>query len=479
MKFRSDRFGLVFAAVGALALASCGGGSHSGILPGQVSHTSKDAANFGGLSDDQRFTASGSAIQGALFYDYGGEGGSVTSGMSLGTSAPSTSSISVPRAPFVDSWGWISDQSVGTASWPAATYTVSLNVTNPNSAVRIVAVKVYRVDENGGPSTSGLAVVGRLTGLSASLAQSGVQTFTVQGATQNANPSDRLAVKFYTATESNSSQTFSYAVGDGSQSSVKVDTSASPQPIAAPAISHITMVILENHDYADIIGSSDAPFLNSLANGGALFTDSHAVTHPSQPNYLALFSGSTQGVTDDSCPQSFDEQNLASELQAAGYSFTGYAEDLPADPLSCQAGSYWRKHVPWTDFDNVPAAETQAYAGPLSALPSNVSIIVPDICDDMHDCSVATGDRWLAQNLPAIQSFDNANNGLLIVTFDEGHTTPDNHIATILSGPMVVPGQYGQRITHYDVLRTIENNFGLAPLGESADATGVQGVFRY
>jgi acid phosphatase len=422
------------------------------------------------------FIPNGETITGSLFYTVGGEGGNVTTAMSQQPAAASmTGSILVPHAPLVDSWGWIADQNMGTSSWPAATYTIALNITNPNSAVKIVAVKVYRVDENGGPDDRGLAVIGDLEGLSVPLTTPGVQTFTINGAAQNGNPTDKLAVKFYTATDSDDTQTFSYAAGAGSQSSLTV------APVSAGGtaqIQHITLVIMENHDYGEIIGNSSAPFLNSLASDGALLTNSHAVTHPSEPNYLALFSGSTQGVTDDSCPQTFGAPNLAAELESGGYTFAGYAEDLPPDPLTCHAGSYWRKHVPWVDFSNVPIADTQDYTEPLSSVPANVTMIVPNICDDMHDCDVATGDRWLSANVPSIEAYDNANDGLLIVTFDEGHETADNHIPTIFYGPMVVPGQYSQYVTHYDVLRTIEDNFGLTPLGASAGASGVQGIFR-
>src|ERR1700744_4268853 len=98
-----------------------------------------------------------------------------------------------------------------------------------------------------------------------------------------------------------------------------------------PKPDHIIIVMEENHSYADIIGNAQAPYINSLAQSGASFTDSHAVTHPSQPNYLELFSGSTQGIKDDSCPHTFSVDNEASELIAAGRSFVGYSEGLPAE----------------------------------------------------------------------------------------------------------------------------------------------------
>src|SRR5690348_427729 len=100
-----------------------------------------------------------------------------------------------------------------------------------------------------------------------------------------------------------------------------------------PRPDHIVVVMEENHSYSEIIGSSQAPYINSLAAEGALFTNSFAIGHPSQPNYLAIFSGSTQGISDDSCPHTFSTASLESELLAKGDTFTGYSEGLP------QAGS--------------------------------------------------------------------------------------------------------------------------------------------
>ncbi|MDP9093929.1 MAG: alkaline phosphatase family protein, partial [Actinomycetota bacterium] len=106
-----------------------------------------------------------------------------------------------------------------------------------------------------------------------------------------------------------------------------------------PRPAHVLIAVLENHAYDQIVSSGDAPFLNSLIARGALLTDSFAITHPSQPNYLALFSGTTQAVSDDSCPQSFSGPNLGRSLFEAGFTFAGYSEDLPsAGYLGCSAG---------------------------------------------------------------------------------------------------------------------------------------------
>ena len=251
---------------------------------------------------------------------------------------------------------------------------------------------------------------------------------------------------------------------------------------SAGGISHITVIVMENVAYESVIGNAAAPFLNSLAARSALFTNSHALGHPSEPNYLALFSGSTQGVTTDECPLTFSGDNLAAQLAAQGLTFAGYAEDAPASGNPCFAAPsssvssgylYWRKHAPWTDFTNAPNAATQAYT-PGVSLDNTVTFITPNICNDMHDCSVATGDAWLQQNVPGIESYDSANNGLLVITFDEGEYSNSNHIATILDGPMVTAGQYDARIDHLTLLHFIETAFGLPLLGAGSDPAPIQ-----
>jgi acid phosphatase len=243
----------------------------------------------------------------------------------------------------------------------------------------------------------------------------------------------------------------------------------------------VVIVMLENKDEADV--RREAPYLRSLAKTGSAFTDMHAETHPSQPNYIALFSGDTQGIDDNDCPHSIDAANLASELTAAGFTFTGYAEDLPeAGYTGCDAGDYARKHSPWTNFTNVPASANQ----PLSAMPTDftqlptVSFVTPNLCHDMHDCSIGEGDRWLRQNIDGYAQWALTHNSLLIVSFDESDVPDDtdNHISTIAVGQMVEPGTYDERADHYDLLRTLEDMYGLPALGHSADAAPLTALFR-
>jgi acid phosphatase len=229
-----------------------------------------------------------------------------------------------------------------------------------------------------------------------------------------------------------------------------------------------------------VLGSAAAPYLNQLAGQGTVLTDAHGVTHPSQPNYLALFSGDTHRVVDDACPQSIDAATLAGQLRDAGRSFVGYSEGLPAPGYTgCQAGRYARKHNPWVDFPALPASVNQpfsAFPGDFSALPT-VSFVVPDLCDDMHDCPVSTGDAWARDHLAPYVSWARTHNSLLVVTFDEDAGTSANHIPTLLVGPMVRATTDGRRIDHYTVLRTIEEMYGLPPLGHAASTQPLTGIW--
>jgi phospholipase C len=245
--------------------------------------------------------------------------------------------------------------------------------------------------------------------------------------------------------------------------------------------SHVMVVMEENHSYSEIIGSSDAPYINALAAAGALFTNSYAITHPSQPNYLDLFSGLNQGVTDDSCPHTFSTQNLESELIAAGKTFAGYSEGLP-DPGSevCSSGEYARKHVPWTNFTNDPAGNNL----PFTSFPANfatlptISWVIPDLLDDMHDGTIQEGDTWLETNLSPYVQWAQTHNSLLIVTWDEDDGSEANQIPTIFVGPMVKLGKYGELINHYNVLRTLEDMYGLPHLGNSSTAKPITDVWK-
>jgi acid phosphatase len=239
------------------------------------------------------------------------------------------------------------------------------------------------------------------------------------------------------------------------------------------------VAVFENKSSAQVAGQPSAPYLNALIGRAAMFVDAHAVAHPSQPNYLALFSGSAQGVTDDRCPVRLrGSPNLGRQLLDAGLTFTGYSEDLPSVGYTgCGTGGYAAKHNPWVDFDNVPTSANQPYAAwpdDFARLPT-VAFVVPNLCHDMHDCAVATGDAWARTHLDPYLRWADTHNSLLIVTFDENDDSPGNQILTLIAGAGVRPGTRTGRIDHYTVLRTVEDLYGLSPIGAAAQAVPVTG----
>jgi len=248
----------------------------------------------------------------------------------------------------------------------------------------------------------------------------------------------------------------------------------------APRYAHIVVVIEENHSYPEIIGSPAAPYINALARHGALFTNAHAVSHPSEPNYMALFAGSTFGIAGDPCPVDASGPSLASELTAAGYSYASFSESMPFPGYEgCSSGEYARKHNPAANVAGLPPTVNKTFAqfpADYAKLPT-VSFVAPNLLDDMHDGTITRGDRWLKAHFGRYVTWAAAHDSLLILTWDENDGGPGNQIATVFAGAHVRPGRYGRGLTHYGVLRTIEQAYGLKPLRASAAAAPVTGVF--
>jgi phosphatidylinositol-3-phosphatase len=251
---------------------------------------------------------------------------------------------------------------------------------------------------------------------------------------------------------------------------------------AVPTPAHIVIVVEENRSQSNIIGNKAAPFINQLATNGAMMAQSFAEVHPSEPNYYALFAGNTL-VKENVCPvNAGNEPNLGSQLLAAGYSFVGFAESLPAPGSEdCRAGKYARKHVPWASFTNIPGSHSL----PFSAFPAlsnyaglpTVSMVIPNLDDDMHDGSIAQGDQWLYQNLSQYAAWAKANNSLLILTWDEDDNTSRNQIPTVFYGANVRPGTYNEPISHYNVLSTLEEMYGLPKLGYATRAPAIADIW--
>lgn len=252
-----------------------------------------------------------------------------------------------------------------------------------------------------------------------------------------------------------------------------------------PKPTHIVICVLENHKYKDIIGSKNAPYINSLADSGTLFGNYYALTHPSQPNYLLMFSGDAQGVINSTPPKGFPfkTQNLGACLLVKGYSFKGYSEDLPkVGDTIVSSGDYVRRHCPWVywlgkDTNQLPDTVHQ----PLTAFPHDydslptVSFVIPNLYNDMHNASVAVGDAWVKKNLDSFVRWANSHNSLFILTFDEDDDSANNNVVAIFSGAGVKRGFYDTtHYTHYNLLRTLEEIYSLPYAGKSDSAVAIK-----
>jgi hypothetical protein len=235
--------------------------------------------------------------------------------------------------------------------------------------------------------------------------------------------------------------------------------------------------------------------LNSLAQTYAWADRYSAVTHPSLPNYLALTSGTTAGITSDCAPGGsclMTGPNLAQAIDRSGRTWKMYAESMTAPCSTANTNTYAVKHNPFLYFPSVttdhaycsshdvPYDRFAADLAGTTTLP-NFAFISPNLCNDMHDCSIQTGDRWLQANVPRILSSPafTSERSLLVVTFDEGDAA-DNTVVCVFAGPAArAHNRSSTPFTHYSLLRTIETEWGIAPLtAEDAAATPMTALLK-
>jgi phosphatidylinositol-3-phosphatase len=271
-----------------------------------------------------------------------------------------------------------------------------------------------------------------------------------------------------------------------------------PTPTAAgrpiPDFAHIYVIVLENREYGSIVGNPDAPYLNGLVDTGGLATNFHGVTHPSLPNYLALFAGTTFGIRDDGT-HDIDARSLADQLEDHGRTWRVYAQNVPSScstvatasggiDLVGAAGVYARKHEPAISFTGISRDSSRcARIDRLAAfdpVAADFELIVPNMTNDMHDGSIAQGDAFLRAFVPRIMDSAQFANSVLVVTFDEGTTDSGGggRIATVLVSPRVAAGtRSGVEHDHYSLLRTVENAWSLGCLANSCDANDLRELF--
>jgi len=230
-------------------------------------------------------------------------------------------------------------------------------------------------------------------------------------------------------------------------------------------------MIFENEEYTSIIGKSTLPNFNKLAKQYALLTNDYAVGHPSLPNYVALTSGSTQGITSDCGSCSVNATNIADEIQSSGRSWKGYMESMPSPCYLNSSSGYSLNHNPFIHYNDIKSntARCQQHVVPLTQLDTDLknhalpsfAWITPNLCNSGHDCGATAADKFLGPEVSKIissSSFD--QNSLLIVTFDEGSSTKSccnlpskagGRIATILISKLVKPGY--QDATAYPIIQ--------------------------
>ena len=258
---------------------------------------------------------------------------------------------------------------------------------------------------------------------------------------------------------------------------------------AGAAPPHVMVIVEENRSESSVIGSPDAPYINSLVDRYGLATAAYGQSHPSLPNYLELLSGSTQGVHDDGTGYTFGGQTLADQLSQNGFTWRAYMESMPS---ACYSGGgsdgYAKKHDPFMYFTSITGNPSLCgNVVPFGGLQNDLSSpsapdfawVTPNLCDDGHDCSTSAADSWLGGMLPRVLASSwFASGGIVIVTWDEGEDSSGccngaagGQIATIVVAAHLSPhATLGTPVDHAGTLRTIEQLYGLPYLGDAACA---------
>jgi hypothetical protein len=259
-----------------------------------------------------------------------------------------------------------------------------------------------------------------------------------------------------------------------------------------PNFDHIVLMVLENEDYQKIVDNPDMPLLNALAKKNVLLSNYYTVSHPSLPNYIALVSGDTQGITKDCINCFVDKPNLADLIEKGGKTWKAYLEDMPSACFLGDADPYFQKHNPFMYFDSVRLDPTRCQRSivPLTQLDKDLaannlpdfSFIMPNICNSGHDCPLSSSDKWVANMVSKLQASPSfGNNTLIIITFDEGDkdstgsccgmgNVAGGQVFTTLISPLAKTGfSDSTPYSHYSLLKTILQAWNLPGLGKTDD----------
>jgi phospholipase C len=250
-----------------------------------------------------------------------------------------------------------------------------------------------------------------------------------------------------------------------------VSPAATPSGSTSPAAaSHVFVIVMENRSFADAIAQ---PYTAQLAAQYAVANNYHAVSHPSLPNYLALTSGSTWGITDDGY-HALPAGGLGAQLTQAGVSWRAYMEGMGSDCLASDS-HYAVKHNPFAYYGGacpsnvVPLTAMQA---DLAASAPRFVWITPDLCHDGHDCSGATADDFLRSLVPRLLATPAwQQGGLLLITWDEDDGSSSNRVLTLVVAPHVAAHTSDRSHDHYSLLATVEDSLGVPRLGHAVQAS--------
>jgi hypothetical protein len=278
-------------------------------------------------------------------------------------------------------------------------------------------------------------------------------------------------------------------------------TQTAPPPVAA--FKHIIVIFFENHEFGSVIGNRDMPNYNQYANENVLLTQYYAITHPSLPNYLAVFGGDTFGVTSDCSKCYVSSTNLADQIEASGRTWRAYFQDMPRPCYVGDTLTYVQKHNPFMYFDDIreDAARCTRSVVPLAQLDTDLAAgtlpdfvyIMPNSCvstdDDFSnpDCNLRLADSWLGgvmgKLLPYLDQRSAAEPYLIVLTWDEGQGSHSccglpaeagGRVPTVLISPQVKSGfRDATPYTHYSLLKTIETAWGFPLLGHAADPDNI------
>jgi acid phosphatase len=266
-----------------------------------------------------------------------------------------------------------------------------------------------------------------------------------------------------------------------------------PPPVAGgnlPNFSHVYVIVLENKEFSSVVGSARAPYINSLIAQYGLATSYYAIGHPSEPNYIALTSGGTQGVNDDGV-YNLGADNVFSQVTASGRTWHAYMQGYPGNCSTVssssavtdgpgQSGAYVRKHNPAISYTSVSgngaACANITNLASFDPAAANFEFITPNLINDMHDGSIADGDNFVKAFLPSITNSSAFANSVVFLTFDEGSSGANGggHVMTVAITPNMTAGfQATGSYSHYSLLRTIEQAWGLPLLESAASASSL------